>query len=126
MQQALEFEPAKLNRPAVLEAIARQQGVRAVRAVHAGEAKARRVDPAFVDRASAVMLAYLQAHGTSSGELLTDACKVAGIKPPDDRHFGAVTKRLIGRGLIHWAGPCKRLKGHASRGGSLYALGGAP
>ena len=119
MQFALDREPAKLNRPAVLAAIARKAGEAAIAA---GERKAAKVAPAFTSAACAHILAYLAAHGKSSGELLTDSCKLAGIKSSDDRHFGAVFQRLIRDGAIRWAGPCKRIKGHASRGGSLYEL----
>lgn len=119
MQYALELEPAKLNRPAVLAAIARKAGEAAIAA---GERKAAKVAPAFTSAACAHILAYLLAHGTSSGEMLTDSCKLAGIKSSDDRHFGAVFRRLLKDGAIRWAGSCKRIKGHASRGGSLYEL----
>jgi len=89
-------------------------------AIERGAMKARSIDPAFIDRASEHMLLYLHQHGTSSGELMTDACKLAGIRSTDDRHFGVVFRALIRGGLIRWAGECKRTKGHASRGGSLY------
>lgn len=91
-------------------------------AVAAGREKAARVAPDFVARASDHIVLYLSAHGTSSGELLSDSCKLAGIRPTDDRHFGAVFQGLLRRGVIVWAGSCRRNKGHASRGGSLYDL----
>ena len=47
---------------------------------------------------------------------------VLGIKSSDDRHFGVVFRTLIKRGLIRWAGECRRTKGHAARGGALYSL----
>lgn len=119
MLYELDLEPAKLNRPAVLAAIARKA---AEAAIAAGDRKAAKISPAFTSAACAHILAYLKAHGTSSGELLTDSCKLAGIKSSDDRHFGAVFQRLIRDGAIRWAGSCKRIKGHASRGGSLYEL----
>lgn len=118
-QLALDFEPANLNRPAVLRAIAGMQGDLAI---EAGARKALAIDPAFIDRACEHMLAYLRAHGTSSGELLTDSCKLAGIRSTDDRHFGVVFRTLLKRGLVRWAGDCRRTKGHATRGGSLYTL----
>lgn len=120
MQHALDLEPLKLDRPAVLGMIARQM---AEAAIAAGERKAAKVAPAFTSAACAHILAYLKAHGRSSGELLTDSCKLAGIKSSDDRHFGAVFQRLLRDGAIQWVAPCKRIKGHASRGGSLYELG---
>lgn len=119
MQLALDFTPQKMNRQAVLLAIAAKQGCECI---ERGAAKAQAIAPGFVDAAGAHMLAYLSAHGTSSGELLTDSCKLAGIRSSDDRHFGVVFRSLIRRGLIRWAGECRRVKGHASRGGSLYCL----
>ena len=92
------------------------------RAIALGAAKATRIDPLFVERACAHVLSYLAEFGVSSGELLTDSCKLAGVKPADDRHFGLVFRTMLKRGLICWAGACKRAKGHASRGGSLYRL----
>ena len=90
-------------------------------AIARGAEKATRIDATFLERAGAHMLAYLDQHGVSSGELLTDACKLAGITSTDDRHFGAVFRRLQAGKLIRWAGECRRTKGHATRGGSLYA-----
>lgn len=119
MQFALDFTSQRSSHPAVALAIARAHGNDAIDRC---EAKAQAIAPGFVDAASLHMLAYPRAHGTSSGELLTDSCKLAGICSSDDRHFGAVFRSLIRRGLIRWAGECRRVKGHASRGGSLYCL----
>ena len=118
-QLALAFDPPRLARPAVLFTLAKAQGEAAMAR---GEAKATQIAPDFTERASAHILAYLQAHGISSGELLTDSCKLAGIRSSDDRHFGVVFRTMIRRGLIRWAGECRRVKGHASRGGSLYSM----
>jgi hypothetical protein len=92
------------------------------KAIKQGADKAKRIDPLFIERASAHILSYLAEFGVSSGELLTDACKLAGIRSSDDRHFGAVYRRMLSRGLIRWAGDCKRSKGNACRGGSVYAV----
>lgn len=116
-QLALDLAPARLSRPAVLMDMAKLQ---ADVNIGRGSAKACTIDPAFIDKASVHMLRYLRAHGTSSGELLTDSCKLAGIKSTDDRHFGAVFRSLIRLGLIRWAGDARRVRGHGSRGGSLY------
>lgn len=105
-------------RSAAMDAATRQ----GQRAMDAGEAKARTVDPEFVERACTHMLAYLREHGVSSGEILTDSCKLAGIRSSDDRHFGPVFRRLLSAGSIRWAGACRRAKGHASRGGALYEV----
>lgn len=117
-QLALIFDAPRLVRPDPLPA-ARAIGDRAIAA---GKAKALAIDPAFIEKACAHITDYLRLHGTSSGELLTDSCKLAGIRSSDDRHFGVVFRMLLKRGVIRWAGSCKRVKGHASRGGSLYAL----
>lgn len=90
------------------------------RALAQCEAKARTVDPVFVERACEHMLRYLDEHGVSSGELLTDACKQAGIVSSNDKHFGVPLQRLLRQGLIRWAGSCRRTKGNLSRGGSVY------
>jgi len=105
------------RRPAVLMDMARLQ---ANVNIGRGAAKACAIDPAFIDKAGVHILRYLRTNGTSSGEMLTDSCKLAGIKSTDDRHFGAVFRSLIRLGLIRWAGDARRVKGHASRGGSLY------
>ena len=76
----------------------------------------------FRSQAMAHIVSYLRKHGISSAEMLTDSCKLAGIKSGDDRHFGVVYRTLLAERAIYWAGPCRRAKGHASHGGSLYAL----
>ena len=116
-QLALDLAPAGISRPAVLMDMARLQ---ANVNIGRGAAKACAIDPAFIDKAGVHILRYLRTNGTSSGELLTDSCKLAGIRSSDDRHFGAVFRSLIRLGLIRWAGDARRVKGHASRGGSLY------
>lgn len=117
-QLALIFDAPCLVRPDPMPA-ARAMGDRAIAA---GKAKALSIDPAFIESASAHIEAYLRLHGVSSGELLVDSCKLAGIRSSDDRHFGVVFRMMLKRGVIRWAGSCKRSKGHSSRGGSLYAL----
>lgn len=85
-------------------------------------AKAQRQDDGFRERAAAFVLGYLQQHGTSSGELITDAAKLAGIKPADDRAFGPVYATLARAGKIVAAGFCARRKGHGTAGGRLWRL----
>lgn len=92
------------------------------KAIARGADKARRIDPTFVERAKAHVVSYLAEFGVSSGEILTDACKLASIRSTDDRHMGAVFQALLRAGAIRWAGEAKRSKGHASRGGSMYAI----
>lgn len=92
------------------------------RAIAIGADKARRINPDFIEQACAHVLAYLLEHGISSGELLTDSCRLAGIRSSDDRHFGIVYRTLLKDGLICWQGNARRVKGHGSHGGALYAL----
>lgn len=85
--------------------------------------RAERDTPAFTDIAIDFAVQFLrgQPHPVSS-EIITNAAKRAGIRPPDDRAFGAVYATAARRGLIRWAGSCKRFKGHGTRGGSLWEL----
>lgn len=119
-QLCLLLTAPKLDRTAALR-VAKTQGDQAIAA---GAEKALSVDPGFIDNACAHIEQYLKDHGTSSGELLVDSCKLAGIKSTDDRHFGVVFRTLLKRGVIEWAGEARRARGHGSRGGSLYRLKG--
>ena len=76
----------------------------------------------FRKLAQGFIVAYLQRHGDTPGETITDACKQAGIVPSDDRHFGAAFIRLSKRGIIHKVGTCLRRKGHATSGGNVWGL----
>ena len=51
------------------------------------------------------------------------AAKVAGIRPRDDRAFGAVFAQAIREGLIAPVGYAPRVKGHGTAGGRVYARG---
>jgi len=84
--------------------------------------KADRMEAGFSERAAAFVLGYLAQHGISSGELVTDAAKLAGIRPPDDRAFGPVYATLARRGRIVAAGFCLRRKGNGTAGGRLWRL----
>lgn len=76
----------------------------------------------FLELAGALMVSHLRRCGPTSGEVLVDECKAAGIKPPaDDRAFGAVFMSLVRRGEIVKVGSCPRRKGHLTAGGSVYA-----
>jgi hypothetical protein len=68
----------------------------------------------FIRNAQDFVLEYLKAKGPHSSEQLTDACKAAGIKPHDDKAFGAVYGGLARRGKIVKVGSRPRDKGHAS------------
>jgi hypothetical protein len=84
--------------------------------------KAERLDDGFRERAQQFVLGYLKQHGASSGELMTDAAKLAGIRPLDDRAFGPVYATLARKGLIVAAGFCARRKGHGTAGGRVWRL----
>lgn len=84
--------------------------------------KAERMGDGFRERAAAFVLGYLAQHGASSGELVTDAAKLAGIKPPDDRAFGPIYAVLARRGQIVAVGFCARRKGHGTAGGRVWRL----
>jgi hypothetical protein len=74
----------------------------------------------FGIQAQMFILAFLT-YGPASGEVLTSECKKAGIVPHDDRAFGPVYMRLLKQGLIQKVGECRRLRGHNTSGGSIYA-----
>lgn len=114
-QLALIFDPA----PPRNHAAARKAGERAG---NLAADKAEREANGFRERATAFVLGYLQQHGVSSGELITDAAKLAGIKPPDDRAFGPVYATLARKGRIVAAGFCMRRKGNGTAGGRLWRL----
>ena len=116
-QYALIFDAPPA--PAYTVAHARQAG--AVAGERAAD-KAERQDDGFRHRAQGFVLGYLAQHGASSGELMTDAAKLAGIKPADDRAFGPVYATLARRGLIVAAGFCARRKGHGTAGGRVWRL----
>lgn len=78
--------------------------------------------PEFSQRAGTFVVEYLAAHGSSSGEDITNSCLNAGIIPHDDRAFGPVYMRLARSGQIKKAGFCKRKKGHGTSGGNIWEL----
>lgn len=82
------------------------------------EAKANADTTGFSLAASRFILRYLDAHGATSGERVTDAAKAAGIQPTDDRHFGPVYLRLARLGVIRKAGYVARTKGARVRPGA--------
>ena len=108
-----------VERPASLTAIARKRGAR-LGGLAADRAEREVGD--FKDRAAKFVLIYLAAHGVSSGELITDACKLSGIRPPDDRAFGPVYASLARANQIECAGFVARRKGHGTSGGRLWRL----
>ena len=87
--------------------------------------KAEQVVEGFRETAAAFMVAYLRQHGVSTSELMTDAAKLAGIEPHDDRAFGPVIATLARKKLIEFDGFCARRKGHGTAGGRRWKLGPA-
>jgi hypothetical protein len=78
--------------------------------------------PDFTERAQGFVLRYLQEHGPTSGEVLSLACKAAGIRPHDDRAFGPVYFTLSRRRLIEQVGTTLRARGHGTAGGRVWQL----
>lgn len=78
--------------------------------------------PGFKELAMAFVLAYLAQHGAQPGELVTLACKAAGIRPHDDRAFGPVYMSLARQGRIRKVGTCIRQRGHNTAGGNIWGL----
>ena len=98
---------------------------------HRGAERARgaadRACPGFSERAYAFLCDYAHqqgVRGTFRGEECTDAMKMAGIVPHDDRAFGSIYAKAIRQGVIRVAGYCARTKGHGTAGGRVYARGG--
>lgn len=86
------------------------------------ESKANRTCPNFTDRACTFVEQYLRRHGEASSEVVTNACRSAGIIPHDDRAFGAVYMRLSRAGVIVKTGQCIRKKGHGTAGGNIWSI----
>lgn len=78
----------------------------------------------FHERAKEFVVGYLRAHGATSGEIITDRCREAGIAPPgtDDRAFGPVFYSLSRAGKIVKVASCQRRKGHGTNGGIVWAI----
>lgn len=82
--------------------------------------RAERDVDGFSERARKFVVQYLKEHGPTSSEVLTDACKAAGIRPEKDRGFGGIYKGLHKDKLIEFVEHCKRRKGHGTGGGSVW------
>lgn len=78
--------------------------------------------PGFVWKAQQVTVKLLKAFGKASSEELTDAIKACGLKPHDDRAFGAVYQGLARAERIRVVESCSRRKGHGTSGGRVWAL----
>lgn len=77
--------------------------------------------PSFRQLAEAFVLGFLRS-GPATSETISDACKLAGIVPHDDRAFGPVYMALSRAGHIRKAGHAVRRKGHGTSGGNVWAL----
>lgn len=95
----------------------RDEAMRRV-AEHAEERRRR-----FLVDAKAFVVAYLKEHGATSGEVLTNACKAAGIAAHDDRSYGPVYMSLARAGVIEKCGSVRREKGNGTSGGNLWRCG---
>lgn len=76
----------------------------------------------FVRDAQLFVRGYLLQFGPTSGEVMTEACKEAGIVPHDDRAFGAVYLGLARRREIVKVGTVPREKGNGTAGGNIWRL----
>ena len=84
--------------------------------------------PGFSDRALEHIretAARLAPDARVRGEDIVNAAKMAGIRPPDDRAFGAIFCKAIRLGYIEPVGFAPRTKGHGTAGGRVYARGGS-
>jgi hypothetical protein len=95
-------------------------------AAERGAESTEQFDAEFRAQALKFIVAHIAKEGRVSGESTTLAAVLAGIRPRDDRHFGAVYQKALREKLIHVVGSVPRLRGHASTGGKLYAPGPAP
>lgn len=83
-------------------------------------------DATFSQRAYAFIVRHIQVHGPIAGEEVVLAAKAAGIRPErDDRAFGAAFARALRAGAIRVVGTCRRVRGHGTAGGRVYAAGEA-
>lgn len=108
-----------LQQVADRQAVVNRQRDDAMRQI-AQHAEERRQD--FARQARVYIVQYLEAHGPTAGEVLTAACKAAGIRPHDDRAFGPVYMTLARRGVIEKVGSVRRELGHGTAGGNIWGL----
>jgi hypothetical protein len=88
--------------------------------------RADNAEPGFSTRALEHIRQTMLAAAPSAqlrGEDIVNAAKVAGIRPPDDRAFGAIFAKAIREGLIVPVGFAPRVKGHGTAGGRVYERG---
>ena len=112
-------QPALFDLPAAATRSVNQLRDEAIRRVAERAEQHRRQ---FLEDARAFVVRYLAEHGPTSGELLTNACKAAGIQAHDDRAMGSVFLTLARRGVIEKCGSVARTKGHNYAGGNVWGL----
>lgn len=86
-------------------------------------AKAVERDPDFRAKALKFIVDFIRQEGKATGEAATLAAVLAGIKPHDARAFGPVYQEALRRDMIRVVGTAKRVRGHGSDGGKVYAPG---
>jgi len=111
--------------PVNRQSIAQARAV-GLEAAERGAYATERFDAEFRAKALDFIVTHIKQQGRVSGESTTLAAVLAGIRPRDDRHFGAVYQKALRQQLIHVVGEVPRVRGHASAGGKLYAPGPAP
>lgn len=109
----------RLPSPAPLRRTVNTARDEAMRRVAERAEEARR---GFLEAARSFVTSYLREHGPTSGEVLTLACKQAGVVPHDDRAFGPVYMGLMRQGVIEKVGTVRRERGHGTGGGNVWGL----
>lgn len=117
IQQQLDLIGGPLRPPQAPLRTPREKGEEAAEAC---TSKAEEVADFDREGCRKFMLGWLARWGDMSGEALTDAAKVHGFHPHDERAFGAVFGSLSRRGLIRCVGFCPRQKGHGTAGGRIW------
>lgn len=95
-------------------------------AAQAAVDRAEQKDPTFPARAYEHIRTTMLAAAPDArllGEDIVNAAKVAGIRPPDDRAFGAIFAKAIREGVIVPVDFAPRVKGHGTAGGRVYVRG---
>lgn len=116
---------AMLANAASREALDRARAA-GLKAAECGADNAEQFDAQFREKALTFIVAHISQHAPVSGESTTLAAVLAGIRPRDDRHFGAVFQKALREKRIYVVGEVQRLRGHGSAGGKLYAAVRAP
>lgn len=114
-QLAMNFAaPSHAQRVATARKLGEERGVHC-------RNKADVVCPDFAERALNFIAEYARKQATFTGEDATNAAKMSGIRPHDDRAFGPVYAKALRENIIRVVGFVPRVKGHGSAGGKLYA-----